>query len=347
MRKLISLLLSIAMILSMSVMFMTVTASAAWDGAASEPYTGEGTEASPFKIANAAQLKAFADDVNTGKFATDTDADGIFDTFTYIYAELTADIDLGNNEWAPIGNADTIFYGTFDGKNHTVSSFKVVNINYAGFIGVTNGAVKNLTVEKATITLDGVQANSAAIIAAHGKSGGTLTVENCVAGEGSSISVSNAPSANTRAGGIVGNSTDPAVVNVSNCVNYADIALANTTSNHSALGGIVGALRNGSIKNCVNYGDITTSTGTKQTYIGGIVGLTVPVVIESDPTALCDIENCITYGNVLGDGNRVGGIIGNVYDSSKVTATFKNVFSLAERIEFGGKGGLFTGAIAY
>ena len=93
MRKLLSLILSIAMILSMSVVFMTATVSADWDGTAATGIAeGAGTEANPWIIKTAAELKWLADQVNAGAYAVDTDSDGVADAPTALYVELGADL---------------------------------------------------------------------------------------------------------------------------------------------------------------------------------------------------------------------------------------------------------------
>ena len=57
-----------------------------------------------------------------------------------LVATLTADIDLGNAAWEPIGNGSHIYQGTLDGAWHTVSGINVnksSNVN-VGFFGATN-----------------------------------------------------------------------------------------------------------------------------------------------------------------------------------------------------------------
>lgn len=78
---------------------------------------------------------------------------------------LTKDIDLGGNEWIPIGdfgNTSNQFDGTFDGQNHTVSNFKISKVSDKtdtknrisyGFFGNVNGTIKNLTIANASINV--------------------------------------------------------------------------------------------------------------------------------------------------------------------------------------------------
>ena len=61
---------------------------------------------------------------------------------------LTNDIDLGGDEWIPIGNAKTQFAGTFDGHEYTVSNLKISEQNeYVGLFGYVTGTVKRLKIQ--------------------------------------------------------------------------------------------------------------------------------------------------------------------------------------------------------
>lgn len=110
--------------------------------------TGSGTETDPYQISTAAGLKWFRDKVNDAKTKEETK----------ICAVLTANIDLKNEDWTPIGigngtenNGATIdfpYSGTFDGNGHTISG---LNVNYRNkngglFCYVMNATIKNLTV---------------------------------------------------------------------------------------------------------------------------------------------------------------------------------------------------------
>ena len=47
------------------------------------------------------------------------------EAYRYKYIVLTADIDLANKEWTPIGNHSNSFQGNFDGDNHTVTGMQI------------------------------------------------------------------------------------------------------------------------------------------------------------------------------------------------------------------------------
>ena len=131
------------------------------DGSIMMPYTvgnepvymdGLGTAVSPYQISTADQLKLFRDIVNGSNGQTQNRG---------AYAVLTADIDLNNEPWTPIGPSDPGSYtGTFDGKGHTIKNLNVSSsetcVGLFGYIGpraisstsavVQRGAVRNLTV---------------------------------------------------------------------------------------------------------------------------------------------------------------------------------------------------------
>lgn len=107
--------------------------------------SGDTQEPSVIYIGNKEQLLAFAADVNDGN------------TYEGKTVKLTADIDLQNEEWTPIGpNADAVnkFKGTFDGQGHTISNLNVdtaAGYTAAGFFGALNGVAKNFVIDGATI----------------------------------------------------------------------------------------------------------------------------------------------------------------------------------------------------
>lgn len=73
--------------------------------------------------------------------------------------KLTADIDLENAAWTPLGNSTTQFNGTFDGQGHTIKNLKIeeavtgVGGNEAvGLFAWSNGTIKDLTIDGANVS---------------------------------------------------------------------------------------------------------------------------------------------------------------------------------------------------
>lgn len=114
-------------------------AHAAGDGSV---FAGQGTAQDPYCIENTQQMWALARLVNAG------DAH-----YAGAHYRLSANIDLGPADWVPIGLDESHpFRGVFDGNGYGVATLrswdKEQQADYAGFFGVTEGAViDNLYVE--------------------------------------------------------------------------------------------------------------------------------------------------------------------------------------------------------
>ncbi len=185
---------------------------------------GNGSEGSPYEIANSTDLKAFRDYI-------DADEDG----GSGEYFKLMASIDLGGSEeWTPIGMQikvsignyqDHPFQGTFDGCNFTISGVYINTLNYySGLFGQNSGTIKNLIVS-------GNVANGLFTGGIVGQNNGSI--KNCyysgtVHGD--------------DAGGIAGSNKNGSI---ENCYNIG------TVSNNGGpnVGGIVG-LNSSSVSNC-------------------------------------------------------------------------------------------------
>ena len=117
-----------------------------WDGTIASGFAGgDGTQGNPFQIETAAQLAHFAKTVNEGE------------AYLYKYIVLTADIDLANKEWTPIGNHSNPFKGNFNGDNHTVTGMQISGeLDRVGLFGECTrynvySAIKNITVKDSVI----------------------------------------------------------------------------------------------------------------------------------------------------------------------------------------------------
>lgn len=153
-KKFVSVLLALTMSTTLSAgLTSTVFAEEAVSTASECSYDGgSGTQEDPYQISSTDSFLTFAANVNDGSNA------GYADT----YFLLTNDLDLTGIDWEPIGNMNdmenhsTLFLGSFDGGDHTISNLKYESDKYncgAGLFGVNCGEVKNLTVENAEVTV--------------------------------------------------------------------------------------------------------------------------------------------------------------------------------------------------
>ena len=205
--------------------------------------TGSGTENDPYQISTADQLKLFRDIVNGSNGQTPNRG---------ACAVLTADIDLNNEPWTPIGpDTGSAYTGTFDGQGHTVKNLSVTgNFNRAGLFGcVKDGTIRKLTV-----------AGSVSCTANQGWCGGIAgyamdeTIENCA-----SLCTVSCTGIDARVGGIVGLvDYKSSTLIIRDCYNIGKITGRSDNGSGDA-GGICGFYMNGKISNCYNVGEITGS----------------------------------------------------------------------------------------
>lgn len=257
-------------------------------GTFNTPMTGSGTKNDPYQISTAEQLKLFRDIVNGAGGQTQNRG---------AYAVLTANIDLNNEPWTPIGNyteRNQIYYeGTFDGGGHTISGLNVTGeFVYAGLFGtVKDGTIKSLTVAGKVSP-----SNSRCIVGGIVGYASNAVIKNCsnhcsVTGHTTSI-----------IGGIAGFNSSGAIID---CYNVGTISGINYAE---AIGGIVGS-NSGTISNCYNVGTVSNDTS-----VGEIAG-------HNNGT----VENCYylagTNLNAVGQNNSNGNI---TKTESKTAANFAN-----------------------
>ena len=214
-------------------------------GTFNTPMTGSGTETDPYQISTADQLKLFRDIVNGAGGQTQNRG---------AYAVLTADIDLNNEPWTPIGpDGDSAYTGTFDGQGHTVKNLSVTVNVQPGRAGLF-GCVKDGTIRKLTV------AGSVSCTANQGWCGGIAgyamdeTIENCA-----SLCTVSCTGIDARVGGIVGLvDYNSRTLIIRDCYNIGKITGRSDNGSGDA-GGICGFYMNGKISNCYNVGEITGS----------------------------------------------------------------------------------------
>ena len=263
--------------------------------------------------------------------------------------KLTADIDLGNREWTPIGNGKA-FKGSFDGAKPDGGCFTVsglsINVNppstAQGLFGQINGGiVKNLIVSgSVSVKKDPNSKDDYGIggIVGRNDSG---TIENCtnyvkVTGDGNMIGGvvgrNNGGTVDTCAnyaevtgtgnyiGGVVGLSENNSGNKVLSCQNYGAV------NGNSSVGGVVGGTKNSTVTNCTNNKNVTGSGSM----VGGVVGK-----CESGTISKC--TNTIN-ATVTGESDYAGGIVGKIENSSGTVQVCKNEAAV--------KGGDYVGGVA-
>lgn len=223
------------------------------------------------------------------------------EAYLYKYIVLTADIDLANKEWTPIGNHSNPFKGNFNGDNHTVTGMQISGeLDRVGLFGEctkhnVNSAIKNITVKDSVIC--GI--NFVGAIVGYAEE---INIENC-------RSIGNTINGKTDVGGICGKIGGYSVGKVSQCYNSSKV------TGRGRVGGIAGM--GGIAENCLNTGEIMIINKAYQSAGGGIFG------IFDDTTASASITACVNLGKVSG-GESFGGIVGST--DSKSTGHISNCY---------------------
>ncbi len=252
-------------------------------------------------------------------------------------ARLMNDIDAEcseSNQWVPMSNNKNWNYlGNFDGNGKKVSRLYYDGNDYSvGFIGKLGdkdypgmGSVKDLTVDgyfcSTSLNVGGIAGysysdisgctNLATIIGKQyvggivgdGMSNNSYqaNVSNC---HNHGPITSTTTDYNSYAGGIAGYATD---FNFSGCSNDAAVSALGTNA-----AGIVGeTFGYGTIENCHNSGSVSGRSD-----LGGIIGI---IDTKSGSTTTFSMTGCSNTGTVTGEGQYVGGLIGNVCRASSFT----------------------------
>ena len=272
-------------------------------------------------IATAEELAYFAQQVNSNQPISYGDSNSIGPDdkgqargFISYYFALSADIDLSDYDWTPIGNATNPFNGNFDGRGHCVNGLKVETVSgsaYAGLFGYTSvGILRNLGVRLADA---GIQANSADGSAyVGGIAGYAHNIFNCyVVGEGA-IGVSSSEMGDyIYAGGIVGSLGTNS--SLANC--YATVNVKVESDGRVYVGGIVGF---GNYKSTISHtyatGDVETGTVDYRRYAGGICGY-----LQTEGTLT---NSLAVNGRIIGGDSYSNRIIGHQESNSTLDANY-------------------------
>lgn len=276
---------------------ITLTALTPWDGSVATGFAdGEGTQEKPYEIETAEQLAYLAQQVNSSSSVKSS---------TYIL--LTADIDLDNKPFTPIGNSSSYpFAGQFDGNGHTIKNLSVTGTDASniGLFGRVSGSVKNLTLTNATISASA--SSSSYVGALVGYCNGTL--ENCLV-KNSTVTAASYNSV----GGLVGETnkklTRCAVQGVS-------------VSGKDNVGGVVGKTSQ-AVENCYATRVNVTASGA---YAGGVLGCTSSYNAVSKVFARGTVQAADYAGGLIGgrDSDWSNVSLNTAYAVVDVTATAEN-----------------------
>ncbi len=268
-------------------------------------FDGFGIKTNPYLIEDVEDLKLLEEKVNSGE------------TYTNKYFKQTADIDLKNEEWTPIGTMlveeGRPFQGTFDGGGHQITKLKITGGSYAGLFGYTEGAVIkscNVTGEvngyNCTGGIVGYATDNTHIlncsfqgnVEGDGEERGGIVGSTSGGCEVSGCFVTGTVTGDREVGGIAGTG----VGTIKNCY-----ALANVTATGVNAGGIAGKAYGVTIENCYYSGEVSAKN-----YAGGIAGY-----VSGAKT----IRNCVSLAESVTGGDLVNRIVGYVGSNANVTLT--------------------------
>lgn len=238
---------------------------------------GSGTQDDPWLISTAADLKALANYINSGK-AADCDADcNTYGNFHGYYFKQTADIDLQGVEWDPIGydgEENSYFAGNYDGSNYVIRNAAFDgkdndSRNCVGIFGwVYQGSVSNLHIENVAFSSSGF--------------------------------------ASQYVGGLAGVVFDSSITNCS--VKNSTLSSARTIRNTTRAGALIASVAGGTIKECSAENNQVISTS----YAGGLIAeqdddnsdgpttFTNCYVVNSTVTASAEESDDVVFGGFCG-----------------------------------------------
>ncbi|HLT86094.1 MAG TPA: hypothetical protein VKZ57_00810 [Sphingobacterium sp.] len=280
------------------------------------------TRDSVFELHSVAQLRGFAELVNSGIDFHKQEvrlANDIFLNDTTGWKDWEQNPPSGDAQWMPIGKEDRPFCGTFDGQGHTVYGLYIsrgMESYYQGLFGlVLNGRIRNVQVMASYLRAHDHVGGIAGMIGYKSEISG-CTFGGTIRGAGHMI------------GGIVGKAEE--YNRIINCANLGDIY------GQRRVGGITGSFMWGSFYNCSNQGDVRG----RHERVGGIVGALLDGALydlrrleegyELDRGIVRDVEkradrlrstqdtfaNNYNTGGITGE-DMIGGIAGSFADVGK------------------------------
>ncbi len=220
-------------------------------------------------------------------------------------AKLTADIDLENRLWIPMGNSSSKHSGEFDGQGHSIKNLKIVSYAstaFSAFIGIHNGTknVHNFKISGSVKASGTTYDHFAAGVVA--SSVGSHKIEDIWCSV--DITNSNTTQVSLRMAGIV---TRAEGGTINRCVYDGTI---NGAATNLQVAGILGwpDANNTTVSNCLFAGSLTsTGISSNSAYLGGIVGY------NSSARTGVSIANNLSIGSISSPNSatRTGALVGN------------------------------------
>ena len=275
-----------------------------------------------YEIASAGHLFWYANYINT----VDRTANAV----------LTADIDLENRPWTPIGvmgEDSNSFHGVFDGQYHTITGLNVTaTSNGAGFFGeVRTGTVKNFTIYGEVVVNTEVDYVGGVIGSICGVNGETDLERNgaIIQNITSYVNLTAKAHGVGMIGGFVGYANHQSLIE--NCSWYGAFDAGSCHVDNGA-GGFIGKTQENTsevtIRNCAAYGTIKTNyagdyNNTATIYIGGFLGL-------SDTGAKTVLENCLFAGKFERGENLIDEARLGAFGTLRSVNAIKNCYYLGD-----------------
>lgn len=286
---------------------------------ASASFSGSGTQADPYLIASASDLKLLVQQVS-----------GQGNKYSGQYFKLTTDLHIEADIWTPIGTGnddwaedDYPFCAHFDGNGHTVSGVLNGSTIYFGMFGLVgeNFSVTNLHIAAQINNNYEASAgrtratNAGALVGCIWAKNSSIYIQDCTFG-----GTLNSTGSSNNVGGLVG-WLSSGNLTMKGCINRGNLTATNNSSSSyikPSLGGLVGfAQGTVSLSDCANYGSLSTTSDKDEVYAGGLLGqVATNVTIQ--------LRNTDNYADVFPATNSnatVGGLVGLANNGQLHTST--------------------------
>lgn len=261
---------------------------------------GEGTEADPYRIDDAADL-------------------ALINSYLDAHFVQISDVDLtgagGDTGWQPIGSVEFPFTGSYNGDGFTISNVEITNlvadaVNEVGLFGVVDGGnLSNMNVASTNTGITGTQ-------------GTGILIGQLRAGTVTRCHTSGFVSGDTRTGGLIGDMESGTV--------HQSSSSATVSPERSRAGGLIGIMSDADRENPSSTisvltesfatGDVTSGSAR----VGALVGS-----VNVDAT----VENSYATGSVTAPNRasaiigRLDGVLTNTYGTGNVTVTDEDASS--------------------